>query len=154
MDPRQPDVTQPGFCKARSKQSGNPCGRQIPPGHKVCYYHGGQASQVLHAARMRLLEATDPALHRLVWLVDHGDTDAVRLNAAKDLLDRAGLKAPKDAFDDQPSGDDSPTNVVNIALIELDQRLRDKVDERYEAFLEKRRARGELPERSDGDQRH
>lgn len=41
----------------------------------------------------RILQAVDPALARLVKLVDYGETDYVKLRAVRDLLDRAGLAA-------------------------------------------------------------
>jgi hypothetical protein len=40
----------------------------------------------------------DPALAALRKLVDEADSDAVRLSAVKDILDRAGYK-PRDKVD-------------------------------------------------------
>lgn len=61
-------------------------------GGTVCIMHGGSAPQVKMAAEERLKALADPAITRLEYLIDHGDSDAVRLGAVKDALDRAGFK--------------------------------------------------------------
>ena len=53
--------------------------------------HGGGAPQVKKAAELRLLELVDPALARIKVLIDHGENDAVKLAASKDVLDRTGF---------------------------------------------------------------
>jgi len=59
----------------------------------VCASHGGAAGHVREAARRRLEELVLPAIATLRRLVANAETDAVALQAAKDVLDRAGLKA-------------------------------------------------------------
>jgi hypothetical protein len=61
-------------------------------GGRVCRIHGGSAIQVKKAASERIAEMVDPALTELRRLVDEADTDAVKLAAIKDVLDRAGYK--------------------------------------------------------------
>ena len=80
-------------CTATSKRTGDPCGRPAIKGGTVCHQHGGGAPQVREKARQRLLEAVDPLMAELIRLALHGDSEAVRVAATKDALDRAGLSA-------------------------------------------------------------
>lgn len=86
------------LCSATSKRTGRQCGSTPPPGSPVCQWHGGAAPQVKKAAADRLAEMVDPALDALRKMVDEADSDAVRLSAVKDILDRAGYK-PRDKVD-------------------------------------------------------
>lgn len=61
-------------------------------GATVCANHGGKAPHVVAKARLRLLEAADPVAAELVRLALKGESEAVRVQAARDVLDRAGLK--------------------------------------------------------------
>ena len=56
------------------------------------------------AAEERLMALADPAITRLAHLIDNADTDAVRLGAVKDALDRAGFK-PTEKVQTNHSGD-------------------------------------------------
>lgn len=67
-------------------------------GGTVCDVHGGRAPQVKRSAQERLAEMVDPLLTELFRIAQSGDSDAVRLAAIKDALDRAGYK-PKDRVD-------------------------------------------------------
>ena len=58
--------------------------------------HGGGAPQVKASARERLAALIDPAIDRLYGLV-RGKHPSVALGAVRDVLDRAGLKAPDKA---------------------------------------------------------
>lgn len=78
-------------CSAHSKQTGEPCGAYAIPGGTVCKWHGGKAPQTVQKARERILAAADPAAAELVRLALEGSTEQVRVQATKDLLDRAGL---------------------------------------------------------------
>lgn len=55
--------------------------------------HGGKSPQAQRSARERLAALVDPAITTLSRVVRHGRPDAVALGAARDVLDRAGLKA-------------------------------------------------------------
>ena len=57
--------------------------------------HGGASPQAKRAAAERLAEEVDPLLTELFRIAKQSDSDAVRLAAIKDALDRAGLKAPE-----------------------------------------------------------
>ncbi len=41
----------------------------------------------------RIAAMVDPALHHLLIIIEEGETDAVRLTAIRDVLDRAGYGA-------------------------------------------------------------
>jgi hypothetical protein len=56
--------------------------------------HGAGAPQVRASAQRRLEALVDPAIVALGYLIDNGEPDIVRLGASRDVLDRAGLKAP------------------------------------------------------------
>lgn len=93
-------------CSARSKTSGNQCRKDAVAGATVCRIHGGAAPQVVAAARIRLMEAADPAAALLVRQMagklvnakgkllppEQQPDDNTRQKAALAILDRAGLK--------------------------------------------------------------
>lgn len=78
-------------CQARSKQTGQQCGRTSIPGGTVCIYHGGKAPVVIRAANLRLLELVNPAIATLAREMAGADSSNVRVRAANSILDRAGL---------------------------------------------------------------
>lgn len=86
-------AVEPVYCSAR-KTSGDPCRRRPINGGTVCASHGGRAPQVKAAAQRRILAAADRAAAAVVTLMeDRATPHAVKLAAARDLLDRAGLSA-------------------------------------------------------------
>lgn len=83
----------PRLCAAHlSDGSGRLCGRWAIRGGNVCPMHGASAPQVREAARRRLLEAADPAAAELVRLALDSLDDRVRLQACRDILDRADIR--------------------------------------------------------------
>jgi hypothetical protein len=81
-------------------------------GATVCRYHGGAAPQVIAKARERFLEAVDPALAVLERLVMNAKSESVRLRAALDILDRAGITAAAEHEHFGPEGQPPPLKVV------------------------------------------
>ena len=81
-------------CTAKAKSTGNRCGKSAIPGGTVCKTHGAGAPQVAAAAHRRILEQlVGPALTALRIIVnDETIQPAVRLAAARDILDRTGYK--------------------------------------------------------------
>lgn len=76
------------LCSAH-RTNGDPCKRSPINGGTVCIMHGGKAPQVVAKAEERIRDMVDPALNRLLKLIDD-DLSGVALAAVKDVLDRAG----------------------------------------------------------------
>lgn len=57
--------------------------------------HGGKAPQVQQSARERLAALVDPAITTMGVLVRQRKQTGVAFRAARDILDRGGLKAPE-----------------------------------------------------------
>src|SRR5579862_3230625 len=81
-------------CTAKNR-AGKRCGRDSIPGGRVCNFHGGGAPQVQTAARLRLAALVDPAIGVIAKLLKAKKPSNVNLAAARDILDRNGLK-PKE----------------------------------------------------------
>ena len=75
-------------------QSGKRCRREAIEGSVVCEVHGGLAPQVRRRAAERLLVTADEAIQVIKSFISDPTVPAgVRLKAAQDLADRAGLAA-------------------------------------------------------------
>lgn len=95
-DGRTPDPSR--ICTAR-RTNGEKCRKVAIKGAVVCATHGGQAPQVKAKAKARLENAADRMAKELLHIaVDDDAPPAVKLNAIKDALDRAGL-SPKQSVE-------------------------------------------------------
>jgi hypothetical protein len=65
---------------------------QSDSGATLCRNHGGSAPQVKRRAKERLAALVDPAIAALSKLVRSKGSTTVKLNAARDILDRNGIK--------------------------------------------------------------
>ena len=75
-------------------QSGKRCRREAIEGSVVCEIHGGLAPQVRRRAAERVLLTADEAIQVIKSFISDPTVPAgVRLKAAQDLADRAGLAA-------------------------------------------------------------
>ena len=73
-------------------QSGKRCRREAIEGSVVCEVHGGLAAQVRRRAAERLLVTADEAIQVIKSFISDPTVPAgVRLKAAQDIADRAGL---------------------------------------------------------------
>ncbi len=79
-------------CSAQSYRNQKQCNRRAIAGATVCWVHGGAAPQVRAAAHRRLLALVDPALEILGASLA-SKSESTRMQAARDILDRAGHKA-------------------------------------------------------------
>ncbi len=107
----QPSAYQPvppQRCGARN-QSGEQCKKWAIPGtglngtKPVCTKHGASLPQVKKAAeervriaRLRIMDAAEGAFETIDFLSKNATQENVRLAAARDLLDRAGVKSGAD----------------------------------------------------------
>lgn len=82
----------PRRCRATNTR-GEPCGAFAVSGATVCRVHGGMAPQVQRKAKQRLEEAADRMAKELLGIATSAESEAVKLNAVRDALDRAGLGA-------------------------------------------------------------
>jgi hypothetical protein len=76
------------------KKNGEQCQKPAINGATVCRTHGGATRHVRDAARRRLEEAADRMAKQLLGIAESAESEAVKLAAVKDALDRAGLKPP------------------------------------------------------------
>lgn len=139
-------------CGATLKRGDGTCGHQAGwgtdhPGHGNCKLHGGatptgkkHAKQLRQEAWDRILTLTDPALARLAQLIDGAETDTVRLAAARDVLDRAGLGAKHVHEHTGPDGGPIPVEVRAAELLGRARKLRPP---RRKAPTVEREARGD-----------
>ena len=68
------------------------CGDMAIPAGATCYKHGGAAPRALLAAKARIWDLVDPALGALLKVLIKSKNHAAVVAAAKDILDRNGLK--------------------------------------------------------------
>lgn len=85
-------LPEPQKCK-RIKRNGERCGNAPILGATVCRMHGGSAPQVRKKAAERLAAHADILMAALLKIAASAESEAVRLSAVRDALDRAGFGA-------------------------------------------------------------
>lgn len=98
LDKPLPVVRCTGTVRNGDRQ-GERCGRWSIMGHDRCMVHGAQLPNVqkaaatkVEAAKLRLIEDADLAIDTLFELLKPGTAAQVQLGAAKEILDRAGVR--------------------------------------------------------------
>ena len=102
-----------GRCIAH-KKTGERCKNAGISGSTVCRFHGGAAKHVKAAARARLENAADLMAKQLLWIAINAESEAVKLAAIRDALDRAGLKPPAEVVLSQ--GENKPYEEVFVGV--------------------------------------
>ena len=103
--------------------------------------HGGSARQVREKARLRILALVDPSLATLARAVNSkrkGEPSTVEIQAARDILDRAGLQAAQ-------------LVLLNADVSVSDSRPGELVESRIIQLIERRRESGGLPHDASGN---
>jgi hypothetical protein len=108
-------------CTAKSKQTGNRCGRTAIPGGTVCRYHGGKAPQVAEKAMERLMRLQHPAISALEELIHQREYPSTRYAAIRDVLDRTEGRA-KEQLDVKITGE---LELIPARLMAARKRLTD-----------------------------
>lgn len=110
---------------------GEQCKRWSIRGTTVCLVHGGRlpgvqehSAAVVEAAKLRLIESADEAVDWLLDLGRNATSEAVRLGAAKEVLDRSGAKTA-DIVDVNVNVGQSPAEVLKERLAKLRERTVD-----------------------------
>ena len=85
-------LVDPMHC-GRKTRSGAPCANWTMHGQSVCRMHGGASPQARLKGQERLAALEVPAISAVSQLIHHADSDAVRLAAARWLLEVLGHKA-------------------------------------------------------------
>ena len=84
----------PRRCAAHSSRTGKPCRKWAIRGGSVCATHGGSLKAVKHKAKERLEAAADRMAKELLGIALGAESEAVKLAAIRDALDRSIGKAP------------------------------------------------------------
>lgn len=85
------------------ERKGEPCENWSLAGATVCFQHGGMlpsvqkaAEERKQAARLKLIDSSGDAADTIAYLMTFATQENVRLAAAKEVLDRAGIKGGAD----------------------------------------------------------
>lgn len=108
-------VQEPIRCQAHTS-SGKPCRAWAIVGGFVCRTHGGSAPQVRAAANRRLLALAPRAVQVIADLLEHAESEPVRLKAATELLDRGIGKAVDVTLDVTPQQDSEGPSPLDLAI--------------------------------------
>lgn len=128
-------LPEPPLCHAHNRD-GSPCKKPPTRGATVCRMHGAGAPAVKEAARNRLAMAADGLMQTLLKIAASAESEAVRLAAVKDALDRAGFSA---------------AHMVKLAVVApWEELLADIVDDDIFMDVPEGRQRRALPARSSG----
>lgn len=119
-------IGHPRLCQ-KHRTNGDPCRAFAIKGADYCDAHGGRTPRGKAAAQKRLLEAADDAAGVLIKIMSDPKVPASdRRQAARDLLDRAGL-SPRQVVEMDVTTHDGDSALDNM-LAELLSRPADDAD--------------------------
>lgn len=115
-----------------TRNDGERCTRWSIRGATVCLWHGGNLPNVkkaaddrVKAAKLRIIDSVDDAFETLHELLAPGTGEGIRLKAATELLDRAGLK-PGMELTVTVEDNRSPLDSLMAELDKMSERLEDQ----------------------------
>lgn len=114
-------------CTAKSNRTGERCRRWAIRGGTVRTTHGGSTRHIKQKAQQRLDNAADRMARELLGIAVSADSEAVRLAAVKDALDRAGM---------------NPRTAIEVSLAPYEQVLAGIADVAHIPRAESRARRG------------
>jgi hypothetical protein len=89
----------------------------------VCRTHGGAAPQVRRKAKERLELAADRMARELLGMATGAESEAVKLNAIRDALDRAGLGAKTEVSVEVKPWEQLMGDIAGVATISRAEHL-------------------------------
>lgn len=126
-------------CTANASTTGERCKRWSIRGTTVCAKHGGQlptvqehSNAVVEAARMNLMGMAEDAVDVLRELIQPGTSEAVRLKAAENILNRTGIKEALD-INVEVTNKVSPSEAIFESLQTMRERVEKQRAEEAEA---------------------
>jgi hypothetical protein len=125
-----------------NRRDGHRCEAWSVAGATVCLKHGGNLPNVKaaaearkDAARLKIIDMVDDAADVIEYLMMYGTQEQIRLKAATEVLDRAGIKGGADiTVDHQLSL--APSKVLGDKLEEMANRLKKEREEQFTAGSE------------------
>lgn len=96
------------------------CTSAALPGSVRCAKHGGDwlDPKIRHSLLLnsyaRLVEASEIAVDALVWVAEHGKREDARVMAAREILDRSGIRAGVDVNINMSTDNDGSTKVSEL----------------------------------------
>lgn len=109
-------------CVAHRK-NGEQCLKPAKKGMNVCRVHGGAAPQVVAKARERISLAADRMARELLGIATGAESEAVKLQAVRDALDRAGVPAKAEVIVELKPWERLMGDLAGIATISRGQHL-------------------------------
>ena len=126
-----------------NRRDGNRCEAWSVIGLTVCLKHGGNLPNAKKAAearkdtaRLKLMNLTEDAAEMVEYLMNYSSQDQIKLKAALEILDRAGIKAGAD-ITIAHEHTLAPSQMLNDKLEEMAKRVvKEREEKQYTNLLE------------------
>jgi hypothetical protein len=126
----------------QGERKGEQCDKWSMIGVTVCFQHGGQLPNVKQAAedrkqaaRLKLIDSSGDAADTIAYLMQFATQENVRLAAAKEVLDRAGIKGGAD-ITIAHEHTLAPSKLLGDKLEEIAKRVLKEREEQYTTITE------------------